>query len=178
MNRTLTIRNAQQNDSDSLSELAILTYTDAFGHTFSETDLAAHLQKHLSPSNFARILKEEVVLLAELEGQLIGYVQFGAVDSASPHPTDQELRRLYVLSEFQNQGVGNALMETALSHPHMSRAANIYLDVWEHNPGAQRLYRSYGFEVVGAHTFETESGAEDGLELIMVRPASKKGSDH
>jgi len=57
----------------------------------------------------------------------------------------------------------------------MEGTANIYLDVWEHNHGAQRFYRRYGFEVVGARSFEVESGAPTSLDLVMVRCSPEEG---
>ncbi len=172
MNQTLVIREAQESDIAALSELAIQTYCDAFGHTFQEADLAAHLEKHLSPERFARILDEDMVLLAEAGDRLIGYVQFGAAAPYSTNREDRALRRLYVHREFQNRGYGAALMEAALRHPQMKDVPNLYLDVWEHNHGAQRFYRRYGFEVIGTRAFDVESGAETDLDLIMVRRAS------
>src|SRR5437762_9219529 len=127
MDRTLVIRNTQKSDIAALSELAIKTYSDAFGHTFSDSDLTAYLKQNLSPGRFARILDQDVVLLAEVGDRLIGYVQFGAANLSSAHKEDQELRRLYVDAEFQNEGYGNALMEAALRHPQMQGAASIYL---------------------------------------------------
>ena len=124
MDRTLVIRNAQKRDIEALSEFAIQTYSAAFGHSFSEADLTAHLQRNLSPDSFSRILDEDVVLLAEAGDRLIGYVQFGAAKTASAHTQDQELRRLYVHPEFQNQGYGRALMEAALRHPRLKDAAD------------------------------------------------------
>src|SRR5579863_8035563 len=99
-----------------------------------DTDLCRCVRTHLSrrgpgsssadtpsPHCFARILGEDVVLLAEVEGQLVGYVQFGAANCAaqalSLHDGDQALRRLYVHPEFQNRGIGTSLLEAALRHP-------------------------------------------------------------
>lgn len=42
-------------------------------------------------------------------------------------------------------------MEAALEHPRLKEAENVFLDVWEHNHGAQRFYRRYRFAVIGAH---------------------------
>ena len=60
-------------------------------------------------------------------------------------------------------------MDAALSHPLMNCAENIYLGVWEHNLGAQRFYKSYGFNEVGEYLFEVESGTPADRELIMLR---------
>jgi ribosomal protein S18 acetylase RimI-like enzyme len=65
----------------------------------------------------------------------------------------------------------------ALSHPRMENAAGIYLDVWEHNQGAQRFYQRFGFQVIGSRAFEVESGAETSLDLIMVRHKTLAGFD-
>lgn len=152
-----------------LSELAITTYSDAFGHSFSDLDLASYLEQNLSPDNFARMIDDDIVLLAEVRGRIIGYVQFGAANICSDRGEDQDLRRVYVAAEFQNQGYGGSLMDAALRHPLLKGAANIYLDVWEHNHAAQRFYRRYGFEVISTRYFEVASGAPTSLDLVMVR---------
>jgi ribosomal protein S18 acetylase RimI-like enzyme len=181
-----------------LAELAATTYTDAFGHSFSPEDLAAHLAQNLSAAQVARYVAEDVVLLAEItdgaaiaglagttplaenaRGRLAGYVQFGAAGAgyaaqdAAPNARlcagDQELRRLYVASEFQGRGIGTQLLQAALAHPQMAAAGAICLDVWEHNPGAIRLYARHGFEVIGTRSFAVASGAPTSQDLIMVR---------
>jgi diamine N-acetyltransferase len=172
MEPLLTLRTARASDIISLSALAIDCYTHAFGYSFTPADLAAHLAKHLSPTAFAQILAEDVVILAELGGRLVGYVQFGMI-TATPLPqTDQELRRLYVHPTAQSRGYGSALMDAALRHPQLHEARRIYLDVWEHNHAAQRFYRRYGFAVVGTRSFQVESGAETSLDLVMVRESA------
>lgn len=173
----MVIRTAENSDVRALSLLAIETYCDAFGHTFSSADLTAHLEKNLSPECFLRILNDDTVLVAAEEDRLVGYVQFGAVKPivTETQGGDHELRRLYVHHSHQNQEIGTRLMEAALGHPRMKNAENIYLDVWEHNHGAQRFYRRYGFEVIGTRSFDVESGAETSLDLIMIRRSSPQG---
>ncbi len=167
----LSIRPATADDVPALTELAVATYTAAFGHAFTPEDLAAHLARNLAAGDVARFVAEDVVLVAEAGGRLVGFVQFGTAgpEYAPAHGQDQELRRLYVLGEFQNQGAGTRLMQAALAHPQFQRAPAIYLDVWEHNHGAQRFYRRHGFAVVGTRKFAVASGAETSLDLIMAR---------
>jgi ribosomal protein S18 acetylase RimI-like enzyme len=171
----MIIRRAAKSDARALSELAIKTYADAFGHSLSAADLAAHLQANLSEACFEGFIDDDVILIAEMGDRAIGYVQFGAVsvpvESASAG--DREVRRLYVHPEFQGRGVGKRLLDAALDHPQLKAAGNIHLDVWEQNHGAQRLYRRYGFDVIGAHGFDVESGAPTDLDLIMVRRSSR-----
>jgi ribosomal protein S18 acetylase RimI-like enzyme len=115
-------------------------------------------------------MAEDVFLLAEDAGRLIGFVQFGPARIAivATSPQRRELRRIYVLAEFQNQGIGRRLMDAALDHPQL-KAADIYLDIWEQNHGARRLYERYGFTVIGAHSLVTASGIAQDRDLIMVR---------
>ena len=163
MNRSAIIRQAETRDAASLSRLAIETYRESFGHTFSADDLSAHLRAKLSPDRFARYIDEDIILVAEVDETLVGYIQFGDSDAG------QELRRLYVASPFQNQKHGSRLMEAALRHPRLANAAFITLDVWEHNQGARRFYERYGFEVIGTRAFTVESGAATDLDFVMAR---------
>jgi len=170
----MIIRPAGTKDLAALMAFAHRTYADAFGHSFSPEDLAAHLQGNLAEGYFHQALAEDVFLLAESEGRLIGFVQFGPVriPAAAAGPEDRELRRIYVLAEFQNRGTGSRLMDAALSHPGLDAARDIYLDVWEKNDKARRLYERYGFTVIGAHGLSTASGIAHDQDLIMVRRRS------
>jgi ribosomal protein S18 acetylase RimI-like enzyme len=167
----MIIRAVETGEIAALAELARQTFSEAFGHSFSASDLAFHLQTNLSDAYFRAAADVDVFLIAEIEARLIGYVQFGAVEIPAPgrSPGDQELRRLYVQSGFQGRGIGQQLLDAALHHPHLKVAPNVFLDVWEQNDDARRLYERYGFAVVGAHAFAVASGATSTRDLIMVR---------
>ena len=47
------------------------------------------------------------------------------------------------------------------------RKAGVWLGVWEDNEKAQRFYRRWGFEILGAHDFIT--GETKQTDLIMVK---------
>ncbi len=174
----MVIRQAAKSDAQTLSALAQKTFSDAFGESMSAPDLAAHLEKNLSIAKIEQLLEQDTLLVAEIDGRMVGFVQFGKRDPSTKlgtsfeqadSDTDQELRRLYVLREFQNRKIGAQLMNAALNHPRMKNAPRIFLDVWEHNHSAQRFYKRYGFQVIGARNFEVASGAETSNDLIMVR---------
>ncbi len=93
----MEICQAEKTDIAKLAALAKLTYSQAFGHTFSASDLASHLAKQLSPESFAKVLAEDTVLLAKRDDRLLGFVQFGTADNAdfateTATSNDQELR--------------------------------------------------------------------------------------
>jgi ribosomal protein S18 acetylase RimI-like enzyme len=167
-----TIRKAAQADVLRLAELARKTYADAFGHTFAGSDLAAQITSELSDTRFERHLDVDIFLVAESGTRLIGFIQFGRAKAGtheSALPDDFELRRVYVLDEFQGRGIGSRLIDCALSE--MAEAPKIFLDVWEDNFAAQRLYARYGFSEIGRRPFKVASGAVTGSDLIMVKRA-------
>ena len=168
---TLQIRKANAGDLGALPELARRTYAEAFGHSFKPSDLSAHIEGALSDRSFERYLAEDTFLLAVREGCLIGFLQIGAAKPNLPtrQAGDVEFRRVYVLANHQNLGVGRRLIETALEQPLATAARSIFLDVWEENFRARKLYERYGFSVIGKRAFRVESGAEIGFDLIMVR---------
>lgn len=156
-------------DAPTLCALAQKTYADAFGASMSASDLHAHFAKHLAPANVEQFLRDDAVLVAEWDRQLIGFVQCGARDGDM---RVQELRRLYVLNTWQKQGIGTQLLQAALALSQMQNAVRIFLEVWEHNHGARRLYERFGFRVVGKRKFVVASDAETDYDLIMVRDQS------
>lgn len=171
---TFQLREAGRGDAEALLALATRTYTEAFGHSLSSADLAAHLERHLSPGRIRDLLRDEVFLLALEKGVMVGFVQFGDADTndaelVGVQPGDKELRRLYVAAEVQGRGVGTRLLQTALADPRLEAATRVYLDVWEENHGARRLYERFGFERVGERALVVASGAATGVDFVMAR---------
>ncbi len=147
-------REATEKDIPNLAILAAKTYTDAFGHTFKNPeDLQAALEEGRSEKYFTDSLKDNTAIVAEDNDILIGYCEFGPIDSSYPtddfQEGDQEIRRLYVLQNYQKMGIGKKLLDKAFGYDQIKKAQNVYLDVWEKNIGAQKLYKSYGFEFTG-----------------------------
>lgn len=56
---------------------------------------------------------------------------------------------LAVVREFQNKGIGSALLEKALSRAREEECEAVALLVSEDNPGAQSLYERFGFKFHG-----------------------------
>lgn len=168
----MQIREVRLDELKALSELARSTYADAFGNTFTPERLEKRLQETRSVAYFRRALRKNVVLVAEEDGIVVGYAEFGPADQPAIQTEygDQELMRLYVRSDKQGSGIGRALIDTAFAYPQMRESKNVYLDVWEHNEGAQRLYKSYGFEDTGKRCQDTLKSAPDaGHDIVMVR---------
>ncbi len=168
-----------------LGALARRTYTDAYGEEMNTHALQAHLEVALTDEAIRRWLATGFVWLArapEPGGRLLGFVQLGLVEPAysasvstcAVCATDAQIHRLYILSTHQNEGLGTRLLQTGLDAFHAHPAATrrqLFIDVWENNHGAQRLYARHGFEKVGAHPERDEQGHIVGHDLVLrLRP--------
>jgi ribosomal protein S18 acetylase RimI-like enzyme len=165
----LRIREATPVDVPALSDLAKRTWSNAFGDSVSGDDEAVELEETRSETYFISALKEKTILVAVRSDALVGYVQFGDVDipEVEARPGDRELHRIYVETALQGRGVGRSLMNAALGHPRLAVASRIFLQVWERNEPAIRLYEGLGFKTVGTTSFTIGSG-EVAEDLIML----------
>lgn len=141
-------------------------------------DLAAHLERELSRERFQEMLGEPAFLVAEMDGELVGFVQFGPAELDAAwltepvrlRPDDGYLERLYVRAAHQNRGVGSGLLRAALGHPELCNCRTVFLDVWAENAGARRFYARHGFVKVGELPFyAAASGEKIGVDDLMAR---------
>jgi ribosomal protein S18 acetylase RimI-like enzyme len=156
------MRTAKTADLAALSALARETYAAAFGHSMSAEDLATQLRDTRSESYFQAALQTDAILLACVEGTLVGYLHL----RGQPQNGDVEIHAFYVAPAMQGQGVGTTLLEIAAAHPRIADARHITLDVWEENPRAIALYQRHGFTIVGKRDF-TVGGRVLGTDLVM-----------
>jgi ribosomal protein S18 acetylase RimI-like enzyme len=98
-------------------------------------------------------------------------VQFGPlqIQVQGAADDDKAMDRLYVLPELQGKGVGSGLLDAALRHPLLADASRVYLDVWDQNLGARRLYERNEFRVVGENSYTVDGGVV-WHDLVMMRP--------
>jgi len=167
-------RDAIPDDLSPLAELARATFIATYAHTFAPGDLEAHLEAKLSDACVAGWIADDRVLLAVGDdGALLGFAQIAAAQpegfAGLPRPGDIALQRLYVSDTARGRGIGASLIASVLAAAPAD--ADVYLDVWVENLGAQRLYARHGFGIVGKKVFETKSGINAGDDLVMVRRA-------
>ena len=122
--------------------------------------------------------------------KVVGFIQMklGTTEPCLPPDVPMiELHRIYVSTDHFGGGTGQSMMGRGLSWARQQllspdllnraasevgrsvnkRKAGIWLGVWEENLKAQRFYRRWGFEIVGAHDFVM--GETRQTDLIMVK---------
>ncbi|AVQ34454.1 N-acetyltransferase [Staphylococcus muscae] len=133
----------------------------AFDETFGPYNKKEHMDQHLATAYTDEKLTKELqnpnsyFYFIYAKNELAGYLKLNAFD-AQTEPFDEqhfEIERIYLLSQFQKQGLGAQLYNKALEVAKSLNCKYIWLGVWEKNENAIAFYQKNGFEKVGAHTF-------------------------
>jgi len=172
----LTIRTAIEPDADVLASVAAITFPLACPPHTTDEAKAVFIAQWLSAARFREYIHEpeRTVLLAELDGEPVGYTMlvFGEphdVDAAAAvtlRPTS-ELSKCYVLPGHHGAGVAGGLMAESLRVARERGAAGIWLGVNEENARAQAFYAKHGFERVGTKHFTVGGRVED--DYVLAR---------
>lgn len=108
------------------------------------------------------------VLVAELDGDVVGYVTLHQALPLPSHSHVLEVNGLAVDPQAQGRGVGRALVGAAQQEAVRRGASRLTLRVLAPNTGARRLYEACGFAVEGvlAGEFVLEGRPVD--DLLMA----------
>jgi len=112
--------------------------------------IPTHEENEKKQSQFiGELIREDPqqVLVAEKEGELIGYVAYQVEQKA---PVEMSRKRsfihdLYVSPSHRGKGVGRSLLQACLNHLKGAGPRQVRIAVWVRNGGAIRLYREMGF---------------------------------
>lgn len=95
---------------------------------------------------------EQILLVADLRGSLIGLVQaqiFDTPDAPMLVPRRRlHVEELVVAPDARRRGIGRRLVRDAIRWGSQHGAAEVVLVVWRGNAGAERFYRALGFRAV------------------------------
>ena len=117
-------------------------------HVSGRPDLFGPIE---DPSAFAAHAAQEGVqlLLAEISGQVVGYVLFRYMERpANLHAKERRfthVQEFCVGKAFRHMGTGRALMDALKSRARTKGYPRIELDVWSFNEGARQFYEAMGF---------------------------------
>ena len=170
---SLAVRRGAPPDATVLAALAARTFTESFGHLYPRADLDAFLAEAYDVGRQRTILghPDYAVWLLEADGEAVGHVAAGpcGLPHADVAPGDGEIKRLYLLRDWQGAGHGARMMDAAMDWLLRDGPRTLWVGAWSENHGAQRFYARYGFERVGDYIFPV--GRVQDLEYILRRPA-------
>ena len=146
----ITTRRATIADAEAITTVARQTFYDTFTGTCTEEDMQSFLEDYFNLKQIGTELTNEndFYYVAEADGNAVGYLRF--MEDYDSFPVMRqwkslELKRLYVLKEFQGKGVARQLMDCILQYAKENYYEVVWLGVWENNLRAQKFYFKYGF---------------------------------
>jgi ribosomal protein S18 acetylase RimI-like enzyme len=146
----IIFRQLQTADLQSLSALSQKTYLAAFRGKFDEDLLSKSIARTRTPEVLSDKMREDIFFGAFSGPQLVGYSQVGQIRfriaDIQPGPASLGLEALYVDASFMRMGIGRQLLQATIQD-YSSRS--IYLNTWDGNYGAKRLYFAHGFRQIG-----------------------------
>ncbi len=154
----MQIIEATPSDAVKIALLGRFTFTETFGHYFSDkTDLENYLEQTFNvPKLRNSLVKPNNVYWLAYSNELpVGYAKL-KLNSPSQFIDAEnvcQLQKIYVLKDFLSQKVGLGLQNELLKRA-AKEADKIWLSVLKENERAIRFYLKNGFESIGDHDFQ------------------------
>jgi diamine N-acetyltransferase len=169
----IVIRTPERDEAAAVASLGRETFTESFGHLYSEADLALFIEHVYTQRAVAAEMANPSLRyqIAEAEGQMLGMCKVGIGVTLDYDPGDRkivELKQLYLRGSSHGSGAGQALMDWALQQARIEGADEMILSVYSDNPRAQRFYARNGFSKI-ADTFFMVGNQRD-HEYLYMRP--------
>lgn len=165
----ILIRHATPSDAALLAELGARTFQDTYVSEVPPESMAVYVEEAFGVSALAPELADpaSTFLIAESGGIAAGYARLRSsqVPPEVGDPEAIEMQRIYVLKDWQGHKVGAALMQACMDEATARGRHTMWLGVWERNQHAIAFYERWGFEQVGAHTFQM--GDDEQTDLLM-----------
>lgn len=162
----VTIRRARIGDIPGIRSVLAVTWRDTYSSFLSESSIAKVTAEWHSPKVLEAEINQSSTFLAVAESSshdIVGMV------TAHSHEEVLLIARLYVLPEFQRQGIGEGMMKE--SYRAFPQARRVRLDVEEQNLKGRAFYRKLGFREVGV---TTDDVAGTKLNSIMLEKRIEK----
>jgi len=144
-------------DLPALQEISRSTYRATFAAQNTEANMNAYLDDAFNAEKLKNELLTEAssFYFAYENGRLAGYLKLNESGAQTDvnDPSSIELERIYVIPDFQGQGVGRFLMNRAVTIARERNRTYLWLGVWEKNERALKFYRKNGFSPMGTHAF-------------------------
>ena len=149
------IRYATLNDARSLSAIYQQSTQSAYQDVMPESPIYSRLLDRLEPFWVQKLAippaKEQRLLVAEYENQVVGFVEIGAVTSPLEVATEDtaELHFLFVAPDFMGFGIGSRLLARATELLREDGYLQAILWVFSRNLQARRFYERQGWSTNG-----------------------------
>jgi len=156
--RQITIRKITIADLDALLYISNRTYHEAFFEAFNDPDaFTVYTSELFAPDRLkAELADPDIVFCFAMDGRFpVGYIKlnFGNTQTIFQGNDAAEIERIYVLAAYQNQKIGEALLDYAVDIVRDKNLKTLWLGVWENNEKAVRFYERHFFRKFLTHQY-------------------------
>lgn len=141
----MIIRNARTQDASALGRVYCRAWKTGYSGILPDGFLAGLTDENCAPG---RINDEQNLVVLDA-AQVVGLVNFGPARDADRAGWG-EIRAIYVLPEYWNEGYGKTLFDCAVERLRTAGFDKTYLWVLEKNARARRFYESRGMTATAA----------------------------
>jgi diamine N-acetyltransferase len=169
----ITVRRAVAGDAGLLSMIGGATFFIAFAHDHPGDGLVDHVESEHSRAYYDAALADPAcaIWIAETRfGAPVAYAMLTPPKLDCPTKADDlELKRIYVLPEWQKHGLGAILLDAVEAEAARRGAARLFLCVYTQNDRAQRFYDRRGFADTGCGQ-RFMVGSKPFADMIWAKP--------
>ncbi|MBK8469159.1 MAG: GNAT family N-acetyltransferase [Candidatus Phosphoribacter sp.] len=152
------IRLATEHDVEAVVEVGRRAWPVVYGPIAGEDYVQMGLAKWWTVEATRPLVEAGKATVAEVDGELV------AVAVVGPLHGDLVLFRLYVIPEFQGQGIGSLLIHDVFERARQAGHRIIRLSYLDGNEGAAAFYRGFGF--LESHREATGLGIPDSVWVV------------
>lgn len=158
-------------DIEIIRTLGIETFEETFAPHNTREDMDHYLQEAFSYNRIKEEISEPETQywLAYYNHEPAAYSRwcFGRQEPDMDAVNPMEFHRLYVRAKYKGKGIGQLIMEAAITAAQKNKCDRIWLGVWEHNTAAIAFYKKFGFEYFGEHEFML--GKDRQIDWVMKK---------
>lgn len=136
------IRTGTPQDIAAVQEIAHISWHDTYQDIIPVNIQQTFLDRSYSVPMMEMRLKKTILLLAEHDGEAVGFANFTKLDDDG----DAELIALYLKPEHQRNGYGKMLLNSGLTY--LIDGSNLFVYVECENKKGRSFYEANGFEFV------------------------------
>ncbi len=154
----LLLHQCSMADLDQLVLISRQTFIDAFATQNNAEDFEQYLNSALTRERIASELEHShtsFYFVLNNKDETVGFFKVNDAKAQTDifDETSYELERIYVVSGYQQLGVGTWMIDRVISLAQKAKKAYIWLGVWEENVRAIRFYEKKGFIKFGKHPY-------------------------
>ncbi|WP_026562098.1 GNAT family N-acetyltransferase [Bacillus sp. J37] len=153
---TLQIRRMNEGDIEQVQLVAKSSWQSTYKGIIPDHIQESFVNTAYSYEMLMQRLTETLFLVAEQEGNIIGFANFTPLKDEKK----VELGAIYLYKEYQGNGIGTELLKTGLEE--LQCLKKMYVNVEKDNQSAVNFYKSKGFmieteydDVFDGHTLKT-----------------------